>query len=140
MATDETRTLRVAATGDGILLAVEAFTQFTSACALTRDDVWKIEVALHEWLTNIVEHGNDGAPGGTIDVQYRLTAGDLEIAVTDDGPAFDPWTLPPPDTAAPIEDRKPGGLGIYFIRQLMDRVAHDRTDGHNTLVFAKRVA
>ena len=140
MATDEARTFQVAATGDGIRQAVDAFTQFTSGGTLTQEEVWKVQVALGEWLTNVVEHGYDGQPGGVIDVRYCLTGSDLEVSVTDDGRAFDPLTVPPPDTSAPIEDRKPGGLGIYFIRTLVDRVDYYRSGGRNTLVLAKRIS
>ena len=50
---------------------------------------------------------------------------------------FDPLAAPPPDFAVPARGRKPGGLGIHFMRSLMDQVAHVRRDGINRLRLSK---
>ncbi|MDO8833947.1 MAG: ATP-binding protein [Vicinamibacterales bacterium] len=139
MATIDSSTHRVAATAGGVRKAAGALARFTKARRIAHDDAWPVQLALLEWLTNIVEHGYRDRPNGVIDVSYLLTDGALAVTVTDDGPAFDPLSLPPPDTGQPIEDREPGGLGVHFIRQLMDHAEYRRADGRNTLVFRKKV-
>jgi serine/threonine-protein kinase RsbW len=139
MATTDISTHRVAATADGVRRAVDALTRFARARRIAPDDAWPVEIALSECLTNIVEHAYRDRREGVIDVSYQMTDDALAVTVTDEGPTFDPLSLPPPDTGEPIEDRTPGGLGIHFIRQLMDNVEYHRTDGRNTLVFTKKV-
>jgi serine/threonine-protein kinase RsbW len=41
------------------------------------------------------------------------------------------------DTTLPLEERKVGGLGIHFIRQLMDTTDYERRDGNNVLTLTK---
>ena len=59
------------------------------------------------------------------------------IEIIDCGIPFDPLTLPKPDVNAPIEDRKIGGLGIYMMRKLMDKVNYKREQGKNILTLVK---
>ena len=139
MATTDNSTHRVAATADGVRLAVDALTRFADAARIVPGDVWPVQIALNEWLANIVEHAYRDRREGVIDVRYQMMGDALAVTVTDNGPAFDPLSLPPPDTDEPIEHRAPGGLGIHFIRRLMDNVEYRRTDGRNTLVFTKKV-
>jgi len=58
--------------------------------------------------------------------------------VSDDGPAFNPLQVPEPDVAATLEERRPGGLGVHLVRQLMDRVEYRRAEGRNCLVMTWR--
>ena len=45
--------------------------------------------------------------------------------------------LPKPDVDAPIEERKIGGLGVYFIRSIMDEVHYRREQDRNILTLIK---
>jgi serine/threonine-protein kinase RsbW len=47
---------------------------------------------------------------------------DLEVTLIDCGKPFDPSLVPGPNLDAELEDREVGGLGLYFIFQLMDEV------------------
>jgi anti-sigma regulatory factor (Ser/Thr protein kinase) len=44
-----------------------------------------------------------------------------------------------PDTTLPIEERPIGGLGIYLVRQFMDTVEYEYTNGENILTVMKKV-
>jgi serine/threonine-protein kinase RsbW len=61
--------------------------------------------------------------------------------MNDDGPPFDPDEVPPPDIPADpdnLNGLKTGGLGIYFMRNLMDEVRFSRDEQKgNTLVMVK---
>lgn len=133
------QTLRVAATRPGIRQAAEAFDRFSSTCGLQKDKVWQMQVALDEVLANATSHASGDVSAGMVDLAFSFADGELELTIIDDGPAFDPLTLPEPDTHSPLEDRRPGGLGVHFVRSLMDRVEYARRDGRNWLVCARRV-
>lgn len=55
------------------------------------------------------------------------------LTLEDDGIEFDPLQFPRPDLKKPLEERSPGGLGIYMVRELMDEVFYERKDGRNRL-------
>jgi len=138
MVTEPRLTVRVAAGQDGLRAAAGALDRFEAANALDPEAVWPVHVALDEVLSNVVRHGTGGRPNSLIDVTFALEAGSLEVTVVDDGPEWDPLTLPPPDTTAPLDARRPGGLGVHLVRNLMDRVTYTRDEDRNHLVFARR--
>jgi anti-sigma regulatory factor (Ser/Thr protein kinase) len=138
MVSESRLTVRVAAGQDGLRTAAGALDRFEAAHTLDSEAAWPMHVALDEVLSNVVRHGTAGRSNPFIEVTFVLVAGSLEVTVVDDGPEWDPLTLPPPDTAAPLEAREPGGLGVHLVRNLMDRVAYTRQDDRNRLVFARR--
>ena len=62
------------------------------------------------------------------------------MSITDDGAPYDPMSAPAADTTSPLESRDPGGLGVFLVRQLMDRVEYARKDGRNCLLLAVRLS
>ena len=96
-------------------------------------------LCLDELLTNLIMHAGLG-PDAEISVAYAIDPARVAAEITDPGPAFDPLSLPTPDVDAPLDERRPGGLGIHFVRTLMDEVRYERVNSRNRLRFAKRVA
>ena len=88
--------------------------------AQNEKDIFDVQLAVDEALTNIIEHAYAGIKGGKITVQCRLSESKKEFTVKlkDSGKPFDPQTVASPDTDAKLEERKVGGLGIYFMKQL----------------------
>jgi anti-sigma regulatory factor (Ser/Thr protein kinase) len=63
---------------------------------------------------------------------------DVVICIRDQAPAFDPADASPPDLTMPLEQRSPGGLGIYLIQQSVDQVRHhELPSGGNELILRK---
>lgn len=97
--------------------------------------------AVDEALTNIMRHAYQGRPDQPIEmicrrIRARGGAGrgdGLEILLCDRGPAVDPSKL----RGRRLDEIKPGGLGLHFIRQSMDKVEFRRTRGMNELRLVK---
>jgi serine/threonine-protein kinase RsbW len=104
--------------------------------------VYAVELATDEAFTNIVEHAYNGESNDYVECTCQVQPSALTIILHDCGQAFDPTKVPEPDLDAPLEDRETGGLGIYFMRKLMDEVlftpASETSDGCNTLTMIKR--
>ncbi len=101
--------------------------------------LWDLRLCLDELLVNVVHHANLPASAG-IEVRYGLDPGGVWAEIVDAGPPFDPLSLPEPNVDAPLDARVPGGLGIYFVRRLMDEVVYERRNSCNRLRIAKRAA
>ena len=85
-------------------------------------DVYAIQTAVDEACSNIIDHAYGGENKGNIEIKIRNSTGELRILLYDKGEPFDPEDIPDPDISSPLEIRKERGLGIYFMKKLMDRV------------------
>lgn len=100
--------------------------------------VYSLNLALDELVTNVVSYGYDGTDTrGCITLDLTVVDGRLTAVLQDDGRPFNPLDRGPPDVDSPLEDRKIGGLGVHFVRTLMDEVRYQRVDGRNCLILAK---
>lgn len=97
-------------------------------------------LALEEILSNVIRHGCD--PGRDYDIQVRislLASGVYELEISDDAMPFNPLLRPDPNLDLPIEQRTPGGLGIFLVKQLADDLRYEFRDGRNILTFRKNL-
>ncbi|MGA2918167.1 ATP-binding protein [Methanoregula sp.] len=101
------------------------------------DDILDTQLAVEEAITNIIVHGYRDA-GGEITVSCRAGNGNVEVRLEDRAGPFDPLTIPEPDLASEVEERKIGGIGIFLIRQVMDEIRYRFEEGKNILVLTKR--
>ena len=96
----------------------------------------RVELASEEVLVNILSHAYKEKPGNVeIEVNHfpHIRA---EVIFSDTGPPFNPLKVAPVDTNLPLEKRKVGGLGIHFIRNLVDEITYTYVDGKNVLKLA----
>ena len=115
-----------------------AFLQdFWSSAALPAAACLPFELALEEIFMNVVMHGCAAGARRQVEVSLALTPEGLTVTVEDDGPGFDPLSLPSPDVTADLAERPVGGLGVYLVRQMMDSVSYVRIDGRNRLRMSK---
>jgi anti-sigma regulatory factor (Ser/Thr protein kinase) len=98
-----------------------------------------INLALEEWVVNVISYAYADTAAHAIEVRLWRQSGRLCIEIEDDGRPFDPTAHAPPDTNAPLEQRKIGGLGIHFIRRTMDLMSYRRRDNHNVLTLEKEL-
>ena len=132
-------TLTLPSTLDGVRAAVDAADRWCVRGGVPDAIRRRVLTAVDEIVSNVVRHGDrDG--GGTIDVKFGSDEAMVLISVADSGPAFDPLSMPPPDTSAPLDARKAGGLGIALVRALADDVRYERRDGRNHLSMTWRIS
>lgn len=102
-------------------------------------EIGDIQLALDEACTNTIVHGLKKDPDKTFRIEINCNIGEMEILIYEYGEPFDPDQTAIPDIDAPLEDRKVGGLGVYFVRKLMDDVEYSISeDGLKTLRMIKR--
>lgn len=134
MGAEFARTLRDGRAGfPGLLEAAEAHLEDSG---VPPGAAAQLMIALDEVISNALSHGGNGAPP-VVGVRVDVAAGTVTVEVSDDGGAFDPLSVPPPDTTLSVEDRPIGGLGIHFLRELMSEVSYRRENRRNCLRFSK---
>ncbi|GAB4332237.1 MAG: anti-sigma B factor RsbW [Calditrichia bacterium] len=90
----------------------------------SQDDIHRIELAVDEASTNVIRHAYKGVEGNNHQIQIEVTAypNRLEINVIDNGKGFSPEKIKNPQMDEYLSKMKRGGLGLYLIRTLMDKV------------------
>jgi anti-anti-sigma factor len=103
--------------------------------------VWEVQLAVDEAATNIILHAyGDNDLDGPLIIKSALRGDEFTIHLHDKGAPFDPDAVPAPDLTSPVEERKTGGLGVYLMRTLMDRVEFQfDVDGYNVVTLVKRL-
>jgi anti-sigma regulatory factor (Ser/Thr protein kinase) len=98
----------------------------------------QLQVAMDEVLSNVVKYA--WPDGGTHELRVRVTVRSdrVELDVYDDGRPYDPRATPLPEPPPEGTRRRPRGVGIHMVRQLVDRFEYERIDGcnHTTLIKA----
>ena len=93
----------------------------------------EIELVVEEVVTNICRHGYDDQPGH-VELRCRRVDGQrLLLEFFDCGRPFDILAQAPPDLAADLDQREPGGLGVPLIRAMADEVSYSREGNRNIL-------
>jgi serine/threonine-protein kinase RsbW len=98
---------------------------------------FEVQLAVDEACTNIMHYAYSKA-GGTIEISCERRNDAVWVIIKDHGKPFDPTTVPPPDLDADVEGREVGGLGIYFMRRMVDKINYEYRDGQNVLTMVKR--
>ena len=116
---------------------MELLVQFISGIArklgFSGKRIKEIELATEEALVNII---NYAYPDHSGDIKVTCTQEPSKafvIKIEDTGIAFDVLSLKDPDISAGISDREVGGLGVFLIRKLMDKVLYHRKNKKNIL-------
>lgn len=101
------------------------------------EKIGEIKLALEEVLVNIYKYAYRNSDlDGTVEITCKLSdAQDFVIQIIDSGVPFDILTVQEPDVTAEIDDREIGGLGIFFVRRLVDDVRYRREGGENILTL-----
>ena len=110
---------------------------FALKLGFSSEQATKIALATDEALVNVIKHGYDGQPGHPIHVRLesvrREGRSGLRILITDEARQVDPSEIRGRD----LEDIRPGGLGVYLMRSIMDHVQYRVRDKGMALEMIK---
>ena len=97
-----------------------------------------IDIAVEEIFVNIALYAYPQHIGeAVIETETAEDGSFLVITFRDEGLPYDPLNKEEPDVTLPIGARPIGGLGIYLVKRLMDKVSYRYEDGQNMLCVQK---
>lgn len=106
---------------------VESFIDNAKDQYKLNDDIYgNIMIAVTESVNNAIIHGNQSNSKKNVNLQLSLEDSLIKFTIEDEGPGFDPNNLP--DPTLPENLSKPGGRGIFLMKNLCDEVAF-KNDG-----------
>lgn len=87
---------------------------------LDEDLYGNIMIAVTEAVNNAIKHGNSGNSSKNVFLSLTINENLLKFVVKDEGSGFDHHELPDPTSPENLE--KPGGRGIFLMKNLSDQV------------------
>jgi anti-sigma regulatory factor (Ser/Thr protein kinase) len=116
---------------------VEAAAEY---CDLRGEDIFSFKLAVDELCTNIIQYGYENQEPGVISLSFTVEGNQARLAIRDDGKYFSPDQAKSPDIEADWDVREEGGLGLYFVKELMDNVTYNRTkENMNQIIIEKEL-
>jgi serine/threonine-protein kinase RsbW len=106
--------------------------------ALPADLVPELHLIAEELFTNMVRHQKSGTAAITIALEREADLLTMRI-VDPDSERFDPTAMKDPDLTLPIEQRRPGGLGVFLTKRIVDELRYDYRDRTSTLTLTKKI-
>lgn len=113
---------------DSLAQLVDLVREFLGTTPESEQMAFDLDLVLEELFTNIVRHGR-----GTGSVEIELSpagAGAVRLVLRADEPvAHDPTAAPEVDPNKPAEERRAGGLGVHFVRELSREFRYEWSGG-----------
>jgi anti-sigma regulatory factor (Ser/Thr protein kinase) len=85
----------------------------------------RIELAMDEACSNIIEHAYCGAAGKILAMAEIQPMRQLTLRLVDSGNPFQPLDVPKYDPERVLEHDRIGGLGLFLMRKVMDEVSFE---------------
>jgi serine/threonine-protein kinase RsbW len=101
----------------------------------------EVEICVVEAVNNAIEHAYLYKPGHTIEVLIQSNEEVLSISIKDTGNSMEQLDPPNLDFDPEDLDNLPeGGMGLYIIHNVMDKISYDSANGVNTFTMLRRLA
>jgi len=133
-------TLLVPSSTENLALIRDFVTNVGLQAGLGDDDVAKLELAVDEACTNVIEHAHRGDLSKDVVVRATFDERTLRVEVVDTGEGFDPAKLPQENLEQMVAKHRSGGLGLRVMKSLMDEVSYEIVPGDtNRLRMVKKL-
>ena len=93
-----------------------------------------VDLATEELFVNMVVYNTESDED--ILIQMNRHEHGVEVCLTDyDVERFDPTVVGPIDVDAPLDERTPGGLGLYLVLKMVDSIHYEYRNRQSTITF-----
>lgn len=99
----------------------------------------QLNLAIEEAVVNVMNYAYPAGTRGDVCLAASAEGDTLTFVLSDSGTPFDPTAQEDADTSLSVEERPIGGLGIFLVKQLMDTVSYQYTEGKNVLTLTKQL-
>jgi serine/threonine-protein kinase RsbW len=122
-------TKTILSTTDHLLEVREFVAQAARDFGFSEEETSKIALAVDEACTNIIKHAYQYKPDQKITIAIFRQRTSFEISIVDEGKKFDPESIRPLNLKDHLSHYRRGGLGVYLMKTLMDKVEYNTLSG-----------
>jgi len=131
--------IRLAAKQENLEKFINVISNFAEQNDFSPEVIRRIKLSLEEALVNVMNYAYPESEG-EVEVYYRKESDTkLILEILDNGISINPLSMPNPNFTAKLSERKVGGLGVFFIREMTENVRYRRQGDANilTLMYSK---
>ena len=99
--------------------------------------IMPILIAAEEIFINIAHYAYEGKAGEAV-VVIEVTPNNFKATFRDRGMPYNPLAKEDPDITLSAQERKIGGLGVFMVKESMDKVNYEYKDGWNIFTMEKK--
>lgn len=98
-----------------------------------------LNLVMEEMISNIIFYAYPEGTDATIEVLAESDGKELTFVLSDQGREFDPTMKDDADVDINPAEREIGGMGIFIVKNIMNKVTYQRLDGKNLLTMKKEI-
>ena len=100
----------------------------------------EVLISVEEIYVNIAHYAYGGKKGeATVQMEVTQNPRICRVVFKDRGVPYNPLEKEDPDISLSAGEREIGGLGIYMVKQCMDKITYRYEDGYNILAIEKHL-
>ena len=103
----------------------EDIVALAGACGFDDHEQFAIALAVDEAIANAIEHGNQSDSSKKVQIEYSVDVQEVRVRITDEGPGFDPDSVPDPRLPENLDF--PTGRGLLLMRESMSGIQFNST-------------
>ena len=125
--------LKIESVTNNLRVVEKAIDEVTAELGIAQDNYGKIMVSAMEAVNNAIVHGNKLNPSKYVSITISHKKNEVKIKVIDQGPGFDPNSIPDPTTPENIE--MINGRGVFLMSHRADEIVFTKKGNSVTMVF-----
>ena len=106
---------------------------------LSMELIMNLNLVMEEMVVNVISYAYPEGTDAEIELLAKSDANELTLVLSDQGKEFDPTKKKDSDMSVNPAERELGGMGIYIVKNLMNKVTYQRPEGRNLLTMTKSI-
>ena len=98
-----------------------------------------LNLVMEEMVTNVIFYAYPEGEEADIELLAKSDGKELTFVLSDQGKEFDPTAKEDADLDVNPADRELGGMGIFIVKNIMNKVTYQRLEGKNLLTMTKGI-
>ena len=106
---------------------------------LSMEMIMNLNLVMEEMVTNVIFYAYPEGEVADIELLAKSDGKELTFVLSDQGKEFDPTAKEDTDLDVNPADRELGGMGIFIVKNIMNKVTYQRLEGKNLLTMTKGI-
>ncbi len=98
-----------------------------------------LNLVMEEMVSNVIFYAYPEGTEAEIELLAESDGKELTFVLSDQGREFDPTLKEDADVDVNPADREIGGMGIFIVKNIMNKVTYQRLEGKNLLTMKKNI-